>query len=259
MVKRSKSGWVKTIALIAAIVLLLAVIGLRLFGCSIFAEPTPSVETGLLAYELTTQCGYKGSILEWLTALNGKSTYELAVENGFSGAEDEWLEALKATSLQDTAGIKAAHFSAAGNLLITLTDGTVINVGRAIGVSDKDSADSVGVKSAGIDENGQLAISFTNGKVYNLGKIVGTNGGDDLSAGGSAVTAGVGIKVITISESGNLTIELTDSAVNDLGNIKGAGGVGIAKAEINAHGELVITYTDGTSASIGKELSLIHI
>ena len=32
----------------------------------------------------------------------------------------------------------------------------------------------------------------------------------------------------------------------------GKDGVGIAKAEINANGELVLTYTDGTTANLGK-------
>lgn len=36
------------------------------------------------------------------------------------------------------------------------------------------------------------------------------------------------------------------------GNIKGADGVGISGASINANGQLVVNYTDGTSATLGK-------
>ena len=38
----------------------------------------------------------------------------------------------------------------------------------------------------------------------------------------------------------------------DLGNIKGADGIGISKSEVNASGELVLTYTDGTVKNLGN-------
>ena len=49
-----------------------------------------------------------------------------------------------------------------------------------------------------------------------------------------------------------MTVELTNGTVLNLGNIKGENGIGIAKSEINANGELVLTYTDGNTANLGK-------
>lgn len=37
-----------------------------------------------------------------------------------------------------------------------------------------------------------------------------------------------------------------------MGNIKGANGIGISKSEVNASGELVLTYTDGTVKNLGN-------
>ena len=48
-----------------------------------------------------------------------------------------------------------------------------------------------------------------------------------------------------------MTVELTNGTILNLGNIKGADGIGISKSEINANGELVLTYTDGNTTNLG--------
>ena len=90
------------------------------------------------AYELAVQYGYEGTVQEWLDSLNGKSAYEIAKENGYTGTETEWTTSLKATAGKDGVGIKTAAFSAKNELLITLTDDTVLNLGVAGGLNGED-------------------------------------------------------------------------------------------------------------------------
>ena len=46
------------------------------------------------AYALAVANGFKGTIVEWLNSLVGKSAYDLAVIHGFEGTEEEWLDSL---------------------------------------------------------------------------------------------------------------------------------------------------------------------
>lgn len=73
-----------------------------------------------------------------LCACAGKSAYEIAVENGFEGSEEEWLESLKGINGddgkngkdgKDALGIKSTEIAPNGHLMITLTDGTVLDAG----------------------------------------------------------------------------------------------------------------------------------
>lgn len=83
---------------------------------------------------------------------NGKSAYELAVEDGFEGSLHEWLlslavrgsngvngvngkDGVNGTNGKDGVGIRNAHVDSTGALLITLTDGTVLNAGK-VGTSE---------------------------------------------------------------------------------------------------------------------------
>ena len=88
---------------------------------------------GLSAYELASEYGYEGSVQDWLDSLTGKSAYEIAVDNGYSGTESEWVSALEAAMNQNAVGIKGAAFNEKGELLITLSDNTVLNLGNAVG------------------------------------------------------------------------------------------------------------------------------
>lgn len=62
---------------------------------------------------------------------NGKSAYELAVENGFEGSLNEWLLSLvvQGSNGKDGAGVRDVRIDENGHLLITLTDGRVLDAG----------------------------------------------------------------------------------------------------------------------------------
>ena len=84
------------------------------------------------AYDLAVEKGYNGSEDEWLSSLagkDGKSAYELAVENGYEGTLSEWLE-----SLEGEVCVKKIEINDNGELIVTYTDDTVVNVGK---IADK--------------------------------------------------------------------------------------------------------------------------
>ena len=119
-----------------------------------------TVKDGLSAYELAVQYGYEGTVQEWLDSLNGKSAYEIAKENGYTGTETEWTTSLKATAGKDGVGIKTAAFSDKNELLITLTDGSVLNLGVANGLNGEDGKDG---KDGADGKDGKDGDSFFQG------------------------------------------------------------------------------------------------
>ena len=156
-------------------------------------------------------------------------------------------------------GIKSAIIDESGNLIITLTDDTVLNLGKVTGDNGSQGeqgvpgAAGVGVKSVTIDENGNLVITLTDNSVHNLGKVVGDKGEQGVT--------GVGVKSVMIDESGNLIITLTDETVHNAGRVTGDKGdkgdtgnvgVGVKTTEIDENGNLIITLTDDTVHNLGK-------
>ena len=95
-------------------------------------------------------------------------------------------------------GIEGATIDENGNLTLTLTDDSIIEVGN---VKGKDGTSITGVV---INENSELVVSFSDGTSSNLGKILGIA---DISL-----------------EDYNLTITLSDGTKYSLGNIRGEKG-----------------------------------
>ncbi len=146
-------------------------------GCS-----PVQVENGLSAYELAVQSGYTGTVQQWLDSLKGKSAYEIAAENGYQGTEAEWSQALTQLTQSAAQRIESASFNDEGELIITLSDNTVINAGKAISTNGKDGADGedgidgISITNADVNDAGELVLTFSDGKSVNVGKIVGATG-----------------------------------------------------------------------------------
>ena len=161
----------------------------------------------------------------------------------------------------DGVGIANVTISDEGALSVELTNGTILNLGNIKGEN------GIGISKSEINADGELILTYTNGETNNLGKVVGTNGTNGTNgADGQNGADGVGIKTVTLSTDGNLSILMTDNTVYNLGNVKGekgdkgdkgdtgekgADGRGIADMEI-INGELVVTYTDGTTDNLGS-------
>ena len=154
---------------------------------------------------------------------------------------------------KDGVGIQNVDVSADGALTVTLTNGTVLNLGNIKG------ADGLGITKAEINTSGELVLTYSNGDVKNLGKVSGENGKD-----GANGADGLGIKALTLSPDGELVVTMSDNSISNLGNIKGekgdrgeqgqqglqgskgADGRGILRTEISGS-KLVIYYTDNTT------------
>lgn len=182
--------------------------------------------------------------------------------NGTNGVDGkDGTNGKDGTDGQDGVGIANVTVSNEGALSVTLTNGTVLDLGNIKG------ANGIGISKSEVNASGELVLTYTDGTVKNLGNVVGANGADGQD--------GVGIKTVTLSSTGELMVTLSDNSVINLGNVKGEKGDkgdkgdkgargekgekgdkgdtgrGIAKTEL-VNGELIITYTDGTKENLGS-------
>ena len=193
--------------------------------------------------------------------------YKLAQESGFSGTYDEWLETIKGI---DGTSITNVQINYKGELIITLSDGKVHNLGVVKGTDGQDGEDGkdgVGIKNVELNSKGELIITLTDGTTKNLGVIKGANGTDGED--GIDGNDGTGIKDMKVSEKGELLVTFTDGTTKNLGVIKGANGtdgedgkdgidgtdgkdgVGISDITIDNEGYLIVKLSDGTTKNLG--------
>ncbi|MDO4155065.1 MAG: leucine-rich repeat protein, partial [Clostridia bacterium] len=173
----------------------------------------------------------------------------------------------------DGVGIADVTVSASGVLSVTLTNGTVLNLGNIKG------ADGIGITNVEINAADELVLTLSDGASINLGNIKGAKGDTgDAGANGTDGADGVGIATVTVATDGTLTVTLTNGTAFNLGNIKGekgdkgdkgdtgekgdkgdkgdagADGRGIANMEM-VDDHLVITYTDGAIQNLSGFVS----
>ena len=152
-------------------------------------------------------------------------------------------------------GIKSAALDQDGNLIITLTDDSVQNLGKIVGMNGidgedgSDGKDGVGVKSAALDQNGNLIITLTDDNVFNLGTILGTNGkdgadGKDGKDGKDGINGkdGVNGKDGTDGKDGT----------NGKDGADGKDGLGVADIKIDEDGNFIFTMSDGSTINAGS-------
>ena len=84
------------------------------------------------------------------------------------------------------------------------------------------------VTDAEINSDDELVLTLSNGETINVGKVVGQDGATGPAGAvgpqGLKGTDGLGIKSITINEQGELVIVYTDDESDNLGVVKGAKG-----------------------------------
>lgn len=182
---------------------------------------------------------------------------------------------------KDGIGISSTIINERGEFIVTLSNGEIRNLGK-IGLVDgkdgrevelkvnngfiqwsyKDSniwvnlvdvetligepgTDGIGITNSTINENGELVLTFSNNEIKNLGAIIGRDGKE------------IELKV----EEGFLVWSY--QGMNDWTNLidtqslvgaSGVDGISITNSVINENGELVISYSDGTSKNLGKIL-----
>lgn len=231
------------------------------------SQPTSSkVENGLSAYELAVEQGYKGNLNDWLKSLDGKSAFEIAKENGYSGTEKEWNKAVANVSNQNKSVITNAGFNKNGDFILTLLDGTDVNVSNVSNSKGKDGTDGKNgtngkngangkdgrsITLASVNSEGQLVITYSDGSSVNLDKLVGINGIDGKD--GTDGKDGVGINTVNITEDGKLNITLTNGTTLNLGTIKGEKGDKGDKGDTGEQGIQGVAGKDGKDGINGTD------
>ena len=151
-----------------------------------------------------------------------ETAYAEAQDLGYGGTLEEFLAQIQGEDGkdgQDGVGIANVIINDDGDLIVTLSDGDEINCGSVRG---EQGAPGVGIIGAEIDSDGNLILYLSTGEPINCGKVVGSDGQEG-----------------TPGEPGQP-------------GQPGEPGRGIQQVEINANGQLVITYSDGTSSTLDK-------
>ena len=165
----------------------------------------------------------------------------------------------------DGVGVAKSEVNTSGELVITYSNGDSTNLGKIVGKDGLDGTngiDGVGITNASINSDGQLVLNFSDGKTVNLDKVVGMNGTDGISVTNSEINSN-GELVLTYSngQRSNLGVVVGADGKDGLNGqdgkdgqngTDGKNGIGITNAEINNSGELILTYSNGTSANLGK-------
>ena len=195
----TKATWKRVGKAVLAIVLVIALsAGTALFihrrsGVSAAA----TVKNGLSAYELAVAEGYSGTMQEWLASLRGQSAYALAKEAGYTGSESDWAARLAKLAQSDPVSLTAANFNNRGQLILTLSDGTTLNLGNAVGENGKngsdgrngtdgkngadgkdgkDGLDGISVSGVDLTDAGELVLRFSDDRMVNVGRVTGAQG-----------------------------------------------------------------------------------
>lgn len=165
----------------------------------------------------------------------------------------------------DGVGVAKSEVNTSGELVITYSNGDSTNLGKIVGKDGLDGTngiDGVGITNASINSDSQLVLNFSDGKTVNLDKVVGMNGTDGISVTNSEINSN-GELVLTYSngQRSNLGVVVGADGKDGLNGqdgkdgqngTDGKNGIGITNAEINNSGELILTYSNGTSANLGK-------
>lgn len=233
----------KIAIVVAAVALVIATVMGGIMLSNRTSDSPLEVENGLYAYGLTTQSGYDGTVREWMASLVDKSAYEIAVENGYSGSEDEWNTSVEAAA-KNPVSMTRAEFSPRGELLVTLSNDAVLNLGVSAEFSAAD-----GVSNVGIDEEGQFAVSFADGETVKLGKTYG-----------ETPEVGLAMQTIDMSSEGSLKIALNNENSMDLGCItpSGAQEVGVSGASIDENENLFIRLSDDSVINVSDVVGEEH-
>ncbi len=205
----TKATWKRVGKAALAIVLVIALsAGTALFIHRRSGVPTAAtVKNGLSAYELAVAEGYSGTMQEWLASLRGQSAYALAQEAGYTGSESDWAARLAKLAQSDPVSLTAANFNNRGQLILTLSDGTTLNLGNAVGKNGKNGSDG---------RNG------TDGKNGIDGKD-GKDGKDGLN--------GVSVSGVDLTDAGELVLRFSDDRMVNVGRVTGAQGIQGEKGE----------------------------
>ena len=190
------------------------------------------------------------------------TVFAQARDLGYEGTLEEFLAYVKGADGKDGRGVDDITIYN-GDLLVHLTDNTIINLGpiTAIGGNDGEDGETpyigtngnwwIGTTDTGVKAEGKDGVDGEDGET----PYIGTNGNWWIGTTDTGVKAeaqdgvdGVDGETPYIGTNGNWWIGTTDTGVK----AEGKDGVGISNVEIDADGNLIITFTDGQTKNLGK-------
>ena len=216
-------------------------------------ETSTTVKNGLSAYELAVQNGYSGTLQDWIASLSGKSAFEIAKQNGYQGTEKDWSARLNQLAESKTLGILTAKLNSVNELVLTLSDGTRLNLGKANlkGDTVTVTASQITTVVKGADgKNGVDGKNGIDGKDGVNGKD-GTNGKDGVNGtDGKDGTDGVGIKSAAVNNNGELELTFSNYQTVNVGKVVGATGL---KGENGLSAYQIAVISGATTAATEQE------
>lgn len=235
-------------------------------------------DAGASAYELALMAGFRGDLQSWLASLvgqkgeqgikgdtgdkgadgqngeNGKSAYELAKDNGYSGTLTEWLASLVGSKGDDGAKGEQGVQGEKGDTGASAYD---LAVNNGFVGTQQDWLLSL----RGADGKSAYELAVGNGFDGDLTAWLSTLKGEKGDTGANGVNGKSAYELYKQAypdyagtyEDWLLSLKGEKGDKGDTGadGQNGNDGRGIAKTEI-IDGELIITYTDGTSDNLGK-------
>lgn len=172
----------------------------------------------------------------------------------------------------DGISISNASINSSGNLILTLTDGAVIDTGHVVGsngAAGTSGTNGISITGVTVNASGQLLVQLSSGQQINAGTVVGPQGlqgpfgpqgavgpkGDTGATGTTGVKGDTGATGATGLTGAKGDTGLTglkgDTGSQGLQGIQGPAGRNVTTSSIDGNGNLLITLSDGVIINAG--------
>ena len=153
--------------------------------------------------------------------------------------------------------VSSGTVNGSGNLILTLSNSSTVDVGNVRGTNGTNGANGVSVSNASISTN-NLIITLSNASTIDAGNVRGPIGPQGLAGDGNA-----GIANATVAGNNNLIIGLVNGTYVNAGNVRGSigpqgnagangtNGVGITSVSL-VSSNLVLNYSNTSTQDVGN-------
>jgi hypothetical protein len=151
----------------------------------------------------------------------------------------------------DGKSVTSGTVNGSGNLILTLSDASTVDVGNVRGAAGTNGTNGVSVSSATVT-GANLIITLSNSATINAGNVQGPQGPQGLQGDGNA-----GIANATVAGNNNLIIGLVNGTYINAGNVQGpqgttgSSGVGITSVSL-VGSNLVLNYSNTSTQDVGN-------
>lgn len=211
-----------------------------------------------------------------ITFITGEDSQSYTVTNGIDGKNG--VDGKNGTNGKDGISFSSAKIDKNNHLIVTLSNGKVIDVGNV-------DNEALEIEKIEVTANYELVITLSDGSTKNLGNVRGEKGKgishvridddtheiivtyDDNTTDNAGMIEGVkgdkgdkgdpgpGLKSIDINDKEHIIATYADGTKQDIGTIvgaKGEQGTSVSKVEGDKDNNLIITLSDGQKFNIGN-------